>query len=115
MRTLPYVYRAYNEAGDLLYVGSTHELGTRMDAHASQSTWWADAKRLTFTTYSSRADAYLAELGAIRCEYPRWNIRDRAKDHPDGKARAWWDVALLYPTASEVIQARARRMVRVAS
>ena len=115
MRTLPYVYRAYNEAGVLLYVGSTHELGTRMDAHASQSTWWKDAKRFTFTTHPSRADAYSVELRAIRREYPRWNIRDRAKNHPDGKALAWWDVALLYPTASEVIQARARRMVRSAA
>ena len=115
MRTLPYVYRAYNATGDLLYVGSTHELGTRMDAHASQSTWWLDAAHFTFTTHPSRADAYLVELGAIRREHPRWNIRDRAKDHPDGKARAWWDVALLYPTTSEVIQARARRMVRSAA
>lgn len=92
-----YVYRAFNGAGDLLYVGSTVLPGERMRNHYLNSRWWFAAKRITFTAYATEAEARGAEVVAIRCEHPRWNIHKRDGAHPDGRLYTVRDVARRYP------------------
>ena len=93
----PYVYRAYNADGDLLYIGSTICLEMRLTHHAGHTRWWFQAKRWTFERHATEADARAAELAAIGSEMPRWNIRGRSPFHPDGAANSYVDILAHHP------------------
>lgn len=68
------LYRFYDEAGILLYVGiSVNPLG-RWDQHRTK-TWWRDVRTATIEPCESREAALDAELAAIRAENPQHNIR----------------------------------------
>lgn len=92
-----YVYRVFNADGDLLYIGSTIGIEWRMKAHERNTRWWAVADRFEFEHFNTEAEARAAEVAAIGAEFPRWNIRGRSPEHPDGRATTFWDVLLNYP------------------
>lgn len=68
-----YLYRFFDSAGELLYVGITRDLGARLAAHRRVSEWWDLAARGATETYPSRAEAELAEAVAIHAERPLYN------------------------------------------
>jgi predicted GIY-YIG superfamily endonuclease len=69
------LYRAYDEADRLLYVGITDDdLERRLNNHARYATWPAYLDRLTIQIFPDRASACAAELAAIRSEKPLHNI-----------------------------------------
>lgn len=72
-RTLPRsaVYRVFAGNGDLLYVGCSSQLFTRLRQHRHQSHWWEYAAVVTFD-FMARQDAILAEREAIAAEGPLW-------------------------------------------
>lgn len=79
------VYRVFDEAGVLLYVGcTTQPIEKRMRGHEMQSPWWPFYNSVTVEEHATRDEARYAEFTAITAEHPRWNVRDRAFDHPDG-------------------------------
>jgi hypothetical protein len=67
------LYRMFNEAGELLYVGITAHLGARWDAECRQVAWWPDVRRQTVVWYASRTEAEAAEKAAIQSEKPIFN------------------------------------------
>jgi excisionase family DNA binding protein len=71
---LPAVYRIYGRADKLLYVGSTGNLGARMNGHSKQSPWWPKARYITIERFATRFDAYKAEGEVIRAEKPTHNV-----------------------------------------
>lgn len=75
-----FLYRLYDEADVLLYIGITENLGTRMDAHASSQSWWPQVNRLTVDMLPDRISAEHAEGDAIRGEKPRHNICKQAPE-----------------------------------
>jgi hypothetical protein len=77
-----YVYRMYAWDGRLLYVGRTYRPGQRMQAHASQSQWWAATTHVTFRAYADQAEAREVEIDAIRQDFPAYNVTHRSKVHP---------------------------------
>lgn len=80
------VYRAYDAAGRLLYIGSSVCVETRLRAHErNHSYWWPFHARITRETFATEAEARAAERLAIATEHPRWNVRHRSPDHPDGR------------------------------
>lgn len=81
-----YVYRAFDGADRLLYVGCTNDVDTRMKSHNNSSPWAVFMARYTADEYPSQIEAETAEARAIAEEFPRWNITGRAPDHPDGFA-----------------------------
>lgn len=83
------VYRAYDAAGRLLYVGCSSDVDTRLKAHATDSSWWPFHARVERVSYLARAEAEAAEAEAIATEYPRWNVIGRSLDHPDGYANSY--------------------------
>ena len=97
MSTGAYVYRALDEAGSLLYVGSTDDPQRRMEQHRDFAPWWTPNCRFLVTPHPSIADARLAEREAIAAEHPRWNVHGRSPEHPDGPALTRYDVARLHP------------------
>ena len=79
MTTKSAVYRAFSDAGDLLYVGVTDQPQVRLAAHATKERW-AEVDDVTLTWYDTRAEAEAAERLAIRTEKPSWNIAVQGED-----------------------------------
>lgn len=70
------VYRCYSEQGDLLYVGSTGQLGRRFGAHMEKA-WFLQVRGITLEWYRDEVDALNAERLAIHVEHPKYNIVHR--------------------------------------
>lgn len=70
------LYRFFDSAGALLYVGITSSPSARFAMHSKKSQWWKDVDhaRTTVEHHESRTLAAAAELAAIKSEGPRWNI-----------------------------------------
>lgn len=69
------VYRLYDAAGALLYVGMSTRPWTRMPGHQSRSPWWGEVARQEMTWFRSEADALSAEARAIAAEHPMHNVK----------------------------------------
>ena len=68
------VYRVYDEAGALLYVGASINVFKRMNEHKAYAPWWPHAHTATVHQYPDRATARGVEALAIRDESPRFNV-----------------------------------------
>jgi len=68
------LYRLFDAAGDLLYVGVTGDLRGRLTQHTADKHWWSQVTRKTVAWYGSRSDALQAETAAIVNEHPRYNV-----------------------------------------
>lgn len=74
------VYRYFDAAGRLLYVGRTGDALGRMLAHSKNSPWWPQVVSHVHTPFVSFREAHAEELRAIREEAPAHNaIRYRAR------------------------------------
>lgn len=79
------VYRAYDRAGRLLYVGMTQHLHRRMLGHAT-SAWLPFMDRLDVQHFQGYVGAAYAEARAIRAEAPLFNLRGRTERPADIRA-----------------------------
>lgn len=68
-----YLYRHFNAAGALLYVGITRNVRIRNNVHNYASPWWSDVSSTTVEELPTRNDALLAEELAIEAERPIHN------------------------------------------
>lgn len=68
------VYRFFDEAGALLYVGVSKSLPNRLMQHDRDKPWWRDVVRVEVEHFASRTEALEAEADAIMAEMPFWNI-----------------------------------------
>jgi hypothetical protein len=62
----PVVYFAWGADDELLYVGSTIKAHQRIRAHMTQTRWWPEVKRLSFTECASEIECRRVEAEAIR-------------------------------------------------
>lgn len=67
------LYRFYDAAGDLLYVGITSDPWRRWREHVLTRPWYPRVKSWTVTWYENEEGARRAELKAIRGERPVFN------------------------------------------
>ncbi|MEV4672809.1 GIY-YIG nuclease family protein [Actinomadura sp. NPDC049382] len=68
-----YLYRLFDVAGDLLYVGVTRNPAQRWKYHARERRWWHEVAKHELTPFAERAQAEAAEKQAIKAEAPRYN------------------------------------------
>ncbi|MFE7580761.1 hypothetical protein ACFU5Y_04235 [Streptomyces gardneri] len=68
------LYRFFDEAGRLLYVGVTTNCQQRCTQHRS-TPWWPLAVRHSIEPCKSLFDGLRAEVAAIRTEAPLYNLR----------------------------------------
>lgn len=68
------VYRFYDAAGLLLYVGVTDEPKVRWKRHAETADWWPLATRRTTAWHDDRRDALAEEAAALLHENPIHNV-----------------------------------------
>lgn len=90
-----YVYRAYDSAGRLLYIGCTNNPVSRFKSHRSQGSMWLPyAASVTWEPHPTRAAGFAAESAAIEAECPPYNERGNltARDVPDSEMT---DIALM--------------------
>lgn len=75
------LYRAYNQADELLYVGISGDFLVRTKQHSVSSKWHKLAAKITLTHFETRSDAEQAEVEAIRSEKPLFNKKDNEDWH----------------------------------
>ncbi|WP_436759376.1 GIY-YIG nuclease family protein [Streptosporangium sp. V21-05] len=90
MTTPTTVYRLYDSADVLLYVGVGGNPGRRWQQHRGAKHWWGDVARVTLEHHPIRDEALTAERTAIRDENPRHNIAGRTNPAAPG-----WEHRLL--------------------
>lgn len=86
------VYRFYDSAGQVLYIGCTINLAARILGHAKSqqsSAWWPLADHWTYEAYDDHGEALRAEARAIVAEQPLYNrdLTDRAHRHGRKRSR----------------------------
>lgn len=69
-----FVYRMYSSDNELLYVGETCNIRSRLKAHMKDKPWWNDITSIRVDSYVDRKSGKLAEAIAIRDECPKYNI-----------------------------------------
>jgi prevent-host-death family protein len=67
------VYRHFNAAGRLLYIGMTDEPLRRNEQHAFDKPWWSEVATTELAWYPTREAAAEAEIAAIKAEDPLHN------------------------------------------
>lgn len=75
------VYRLYDEAGHLLYIGMSNDPVRRWREHRKEMFWWREVERHERTWYASARLADQAERAAIIMENPRYNKSDYGPGH----------------------------------
>lgn len=82
------VYRAFDAAGDLLYVGCTSNIKSRFAYHRhDKPEWLALSAKIDTEPYPDPVSAYAAEEQAILAERPRFNRVVGAHDLIEGDPR----------------------------
>jgi hypothetical protein len=71
--TITTLYRMYDEAGTLLYVGISNRPLDRKGQHKHDKPWWTEVATMTLEHYPTRQAAAHAEAIAIAGEAPRYN------------------------------------------
>jgi predicted GIY-YIG superfamily endonuclease len=67
------LYRFFDRADVLLYVGISASLPTRIAKHRNLKPWWTDVRNITVEYYDTRDEAIAAETEAIKSEKPLYN------------------------------------------
>ena len=68
------LYRHFDAAGTLLYVGISLSAVARLRSHQDESGWFGEIASVTIEWHDSRALAFAAERAAIKSERPRFNV-----------------------------------------
>ena len=98
------LYRHYDDADNLLYVGISVSTPIRLAQHKQGSAWFGDIAKITIEHFQCRADALRAERAAIECENPKHN-----KSGKPSNALAWLHelIATGPMSRDEVVRSRA--------
>lgn len=73
------LYRHYDKAGKLLYVGISLSAAQRLEQHMRAAGWAGEIAQVTIERFSNRQLALDAERAAICAEQPCWNVVHRNK------------------------------------
>lgn len=75
-----YLYRLFNHADELLYIGVTDNVFRRWKEHSKDKPWWYEVYKFTQETYPDRASVEAAERNAIKVEQPLYNVTHAARN-----------------------------------
>lgn len=79
-----YVYQAFCRCGDLLYVGITNDLFSRMTGHRrTRAEWEVKMAAIEWSFYAKRAAAEIVERHLIETSHPLYNrVHSRPRPRP---------------------------------
>lgn len=78
------LYRFFDGAGALLYIGITNKNSKRWDGHVREKQWWGRVRTATIEHYADRPATMAAEQAAIKTEKPEFNVQHNAAADQDG-------------------------------
>jgi len=73
------LYRFWNDADELLYVGVTMNFVDRMRTHRREQQWSSEITKITIERFETREDVLVAEKAAIVDESPRYNSQHNSR------------------------------------
>lgn len=68
------LYRLFCTNGELLYVGRTLDVRSRIKDHRVQKSWWSEVAQISLEHFASLEEVAAAERAAIADENPKWNV-----------------------------------------
>src|SRR6185312_5314251 len=74
------LYRHYDKAGTLLYVGLCLSVFRRTIQHRTKASWFGDIATITVEHIANSTEAMAAEVEAIKTEKPKYNRTTRSCD-----------------------------------
>lgn len=74
------LYRLYDQADELIYVGVAVDPERRWKNHAVNSRWWPNVQRRSVEWHDDRPTALAAETRAIVAENPVYNVAGKPRD-----------------------------------
>lgn len=78
-----FVYRAYDQSDELIYVGSTNNVATRVGQHQAGTPWWrANVARIEVDIHPDLPTARSVERGLIKKLSPPFNVTHSAINRP---------------------------------
>lgn len=70
-----FLYLVYDADDELLYVGISSSIGSRVSQHDSQTGWWGEARRIELEPVEGdRSDLIRVEAERIRALHPKHNV-----------------------------------------
>ena len=109
------VYWLFNQARELIYIGSSGNPAKRWDVHRRKQPWWPEVASYALEWQPTRQHAYCAEMQAIGAEVSRYNVmgspayreecRKRAQDDPMRRARIMSGAAAANGAPREIVDA----------
>jgi predicted GIY-YIG superfamily endonuclease len=69
------LYRFFDKAGQLLYIGISNCIPRRLDQHEDTKPWFTEASQITVEHHPTRLAALAKEKKAIKAERPKYNIQ----------------------------------------
>ena len=79
------LYRYYDDAGVLLYIGISNDVRRRDSAHEKHSSFGRFVKKQVSEWFGDRLAAEESERQAIRAERPLFNVRDSSDPDRDSR------------------------------
>jgi hypothetical protein len=83
----PCVYRCFNAAPALIYIGSAEKWLARLSGHRTRTPWWPEVADVKITRYPTIFEARAAERLAIEAENPVHNKLPRRRRAGELRAR----------------------------
>jgi len=77
------LYRFWNDADELLYIGVTMNFVDRMRTHRREQPWSDQITKITIERFETREDVLAAEKSAIVAESPRYNNQHNSRRRSD--------------------------------
>jgi hypothetical protein len=77
-----YLYRHYNQTGDLIYAGVSLSPLRRNEKHVATAAWRQMLVKILIEPFITREEALAAERAAIREEFPTFNKVHNQRRHP---------------------------------
>lgn len=75
------LYRFFNAASELLYIGITNRVPRRLDEHGDDKPWYLEVADVKVEHHPNRDAALRAEKTAIKSERPKYNIVHNRSAH----------------------------------
>lgn len=109
------LYRIFDVAGALLWVGQTTRPFERMREHSGDKLWVREMYNTRHEFFPDRDTLLIAEALAIRTEHPKYNVVFNAvADRPTRKARVRWTASDYSKAQIEAAQREAAAIIEAA-
>lgn len=75
-----FLYRLISKDGELLYIGISYDVETRLTQHQREKEWYREVRECVCELFPSRHKASSAEIEAIRNEHPKYNSTYKTRE-----------------------------------